>query len=91
MDTNLRLYFESIVRLNNGTNPATLGDQELLGVVGLLQGAPVGYAEWTQNLGLGEAQPAPLTEEQAGKINEAAIKERKLRQLEAESNGNRNS
>jgi hypothetical protein len=84
----LRLYLDSVIRLHNGTNPATLSDEEVAGVIALLPKQAVGYAEWSEKLGLTSAEdkePEKMTEETAGEINDAAL--RHLELLELERNG----
>ena len=83
MNNSLRLYFESVVRLATAADPRTMADGELIGVVGLLPSPAVSYTEWSEKTGIGkEAKQEGITEEDAGRINDAAIKARELMELE---------
>ena len=94
MNEDLRLYFDSVVRLAMATDPATLTEQGMAGVYCLLPSPSVGYAEWSEKMGLGkeeskeERKEGPLTEEEAGKLNDTFIKQMKLMELESNGQGN---
>ena len=85
IDKTLRLYFESGVRLANGQNPATMTDEELVAVVGLLPAFGVSYSEWQERIGIGEEQPQPQrrapTVEEGYAINKAAEESERLYRL----------
>jgi len=78
MNPQLRLYFESLMRVANGANPASMTDQELVGCVALLPDPAINFTEWSKKVGIEESGPRDLTEEEKAEIND-----RTLAQLEA--------
>ena len=87
MNETLRLYLESVVRLSIGSNPSSMTDQELVGVVGLLPSQPVGYADWLEKTKFGGEHEEQKID--TGELNDQAIE--KIRLLGLQNNGKRNS
>lgn len=92
MNDSLRLYFESVVRLATCSQPNTMSDQELVGVVGLLPSPAVGYSEWAEKVGISkepeQQKTGPLTDEEAGALNDRFLERMRLMELNANGNGN---
>jgi len=83
MDETLRLYFDSIIRIANKTDPSIMTDTQLIGVIGLMPKPEMTYSEWCNKIGLDqEPVSKELTQEEAGLINDAAIHADELRELE---------
>ena len=53
MNDQQRLYFESVVRLAIGESPASMSNEQLLGVFGLLPTPSVNFTQWEEKLGIG--------------------------------------
>ena len=86
MNDRLRLYFESVVRMAIASDPSSASDEQLLGMAGVLPVPAVTFSEWCKKLGFEDAeeqeQPSRLTEEEAGKINDLALRNKTLMELE---------
>ena len=86
MDETLRLYLESALRLTIGSEPATLTDRQLVGVVGMLQSLPVSYADWLDKTKLGDAtEKTPVEDLDPGKLNDQFCEH--IRLMGLQSNG----
>lgn len=86
MDSALRLYMESVMRVGTAANPSGLSDDELLGCVGLLPTPAVDFTSWQAKLGIStEKKPRGLTDEEKAAINDKAIEVHKA--MEKRKNG----
>jgi len=88
MNETLRLYLESVVRLSIGSNPSSMTDQELVGVVGLLPSQSVGYADWLEKTKFGEEEKESQELKEKEYVDNSL---EHLRLLGLSTNGKRNS